>query len=72
MRISRILRNALAGILFKRRGGAYLIAAQGSILLGWLLIQMWMIQTIYFLHIVMGLTGIGLIVIGALEAKREK
>jgi hypothetical protein len=63
---------ALAGILVKWRFYGYLILAQGWILLGWILVQIWMIQTIYFLHIVMGFTGIGLIVIGVLEVKREK
>ena len=62
----------LAGILAKWRYHGYLIIAQGWVLLGWILVQMWMIQTIYFLHIVMGFIGIGLIVIGALEVKREK
>lgn len=37
---------------------------QGVLLLGWLLIQILMIRTLDIMHLVMGLTGLGLVVCG--------
>ncbi len=63
---------AFAALLFKHRLYPWLIMAQGAILMGWIVIQMLLIQTVYFLHYVMGGTGIALLVAGYLLLKRNK
>jgi hypothetical protein len=52
----------VAAIFFSYRHAAKLVIAQGAILTGWIIIQMIMIQVIYWLHWVLG--GIGLALIG--------
>ena len=42
------------------------IVSQGGILLGWLIIQVLLIRTIDVLHIIMGITSIGLILSGVM------
>jgi hypothetical protein len=41
-----------------------LIIAQGIILTGWIVIQMFMIQTVYFLHYILGSVGLLLVTCG--------
>jgi hypothetical protein len=60
---------ALAAMLLKVNNYAWLVMAEGAILTGWIVIQMLMIQTVYFLHYVMGGTGLALIVVGYLLLK---
>ena len=55
---------ALAAMLLKVNNYAWLVMAEGAILTGWIVIQMLMIQTVYFLHYVMGGVGLVLIVVG--------
>ena len=55
---------ALAAMLLKVNNYAWLVMAEGSILTGWIVIQMLMIQTVYFLHYVMGGVGLVLLVVG--------
>jgi len=57
---------ALAMLLFNRNNFPSFIIAQGIVLSGWLLVQMLIIQTVYFLHYVLGAVGILLIVSGAM------
>jgi hypothetical protein len=42
---------------------------QGAILCGWIIIQMLLIRTIYFLHFILGGTGLALIILGILLLK---
>jgi hypothetical protein len=42
----------------------WLVIAQGAILTGWILVQILLIRTIYFLHILMGSVGIVLFILG--------
>ena len=63
---------ALIALFLKWKAYPYLILAQGILLSGWILIQIIMIQTIYFLHFVMGATGLWLIVIGVITIKHRK
>ena len=64
--------NGLCSILifqatiFNYRHYKKLIMVQGAILCGWIVIQILLIRTIYFLHIIMGFTGILLLIIGTL------
>lgn len=57
---------ALAAMLLKVNNYAWLVMAEGAILTGWIVIQILMIQTVYFLHIVMGGVGLALILVGYL------
>lgn len=63
---------AFAAMVFKHRFYPWLIMAQGAILAGWIVIQMLLIQTVYFLHYVMGGTGITLLIVGYLLLKINK
>ena len=56
-------------LLFNHRKYPWLVTAQGIILAGWIVIQMLMIQTVYFLHIILGSVGLALIIIGGLLIK---
>jgi hypothetical protein len=55
---------ALAGLVFQYRHHAWLIMAQGIVLLGWIAIQMMMLRTIDGLHIIFITIGILLIGLG--------
>lgn len=46
-----------------------LIIAQGLMLTGWIVIQMFLIRTVFFLHYVMGGTGFLLIILGWLLSR---
>lgn len=50
----------------KKRSSLYVIA-QGLILLGWIFIQILLIRTVYFLHIIMGAAGLALALLGWLQ-----
>jgi hypothetical protein len=51
-------------ILLKLKNYCWLIMAQGAILVGWIVIQMALIRTIDFLHILFGSIGIALFIVG--------
>jgi hypothetical protein len=55
---------ALAALLVNRKDYPWLVIIQGIILLGWLGIQVILIQTVYFLHYIMGGVGLMLMTIG--------
>lgn len=59
----------LCTLILKFRHYAWYIMVQGAILTGWIVIQVLMVQTIYFLHIILGIVGLLLIIIGALLLK---
>jgi hypothetical protein len=63
---------ALAAMLLKVKNYAWLVMAEGAILTGWIVIQMLMIQTVYFLHIVMGGVGLALLFVGYVILKYNK
>ena len=51
-------------ILLKLRNYYRLVMVQGAILAGWILIQMALIRTIDFLHVLFGSIGIALFIVG--------
>ena len=59
----------LVSLLLRFRYYQWLIIVQGAILTGWINIQMYLIKTIYFLHVIMGCTGIALMILGILLLK---
>ncbi len=54
----------LLSLLLKWRNSAWLVMFQGSILTGWIVIQVILIQTVVSFHYIMGSIGIVLLVIG--------
>jgi len=57
---------AFSAVIMNLKNHAWLVIAQGAILLGWIVIQMLLIQTVYFLHLVLGAAGIALLIVGRL------
>lgn len=57
----------LATLLLNHRNFHRLVLAQGVILVGWIVIQILLIQTIYFLHGILGAVGLALIILGWLQ-----
>ena len=51
-------------VFYKYRLYCQLIMVQGAILLGWILVQVLMVQQIFFLHYLMGSIGLLLIILG--------
>ncbi len=56
--------------IFNYRYFSWLVIAQGLILTGWILIQIILIETIYFLHPILGAIGITLIILGILQKNK--
>jgi len=54
------------------KGYSWLVVAQGAILTGWIVIQMILIQTVYFLHTLLGSVGLLLILCGSVMMSRQK
>ena len=54
----------LATMLLSVKGYSLLVVAQGAVLTGWIAIQMILMQTVYYLHIILGSVGILLLVFG--------
>ncbi|MBK7566540.1 MAG: hypothetical protein IPI31_01830 [Bacteroidetes bacterium] len=61
----------LITLAFNLKNHNWFVIFQGAILTGWILIQILLIQTIYFLHIVLGGVGIVLIVLGFALKRQE-
>jgi hypothetical protein len=61
----------VTSILFRWQNSFQFVTAQGLILMGWIIVQMLLIQTIHFLHIILGTMGLFLIVIGRLLKRME-
>lgn len=51
---------------------SWLVMLQGVVLTGWIIIQMILIQTVYFLHVILGSVGLLLIVCGWVLMIRQK
>lgn len=50
---------------------SWLVILQGAVLTGWIVIQMILIQTVYFLHIILGSVGLLLFVCGWVMVIRQ-
>ena len=53
-------------VLFRMRKYFWFIMVQGAVLFGWIIIQILLVQTVYFLHYIMGSVGPLLIITGYL------
>lgn len=62
----------LTALLFRYRHAALLVAAQGAVLCGWIGVQLLLVRMIYYLHFVLGATGILLMVSGYLLWRIQK
>lgn len=56
--------GVLIALALKYRHSAFLVMVQGTILTGWILIQVILIQTVIVLHFIMGVVGVVLFVVG--------
>jgi hypothetical protein len=67
-----ILSIGIAFIVIKK-GEFYphLIMAQGIILTGWIIVQLFMLRFVHPLHLIMGIIGTSLVAIGMLIRRRE-
>ena len=48
----------LGALIFKHEKSPLFVIAQGSILTGWIILQVLMVKIISYLHIVLGITGL--------------
>jgi hypothetical protein len=55
----------------KPESGLYVLA-QGTVLCGWILIQILMLQTVYFLHYTLGGIGLALVFLGYVLRRKQK
>lgn len=62
---------AIFAMLFHLRNNYLLIMAQGAILTGWIIIQIFLIQTVYFLHFILGGVGLTLLLLGMIKRKSD-
>jgi hypothetical protein len=60
---------AFTALVLRIPNYARLIMIQGALLTGWILTQMVLIQTVYFLHFILGSIGMALIITGFLLNK---
>lgn len=63
--IANGLFSVVALFFLLRKQWSIFAALQGVILIGWLAIQVWMIQTINSLHVIMAVVGVLLVVSGS-------
>lgn len=59
-------------VLFKWKYYTRLITLQGIVLIIWLIVQIMMIDLVYFLHFIMGVVGIMLTALGIILSKKNK
>ena len=70
--------NGLVSIIFaiivirNKKIYPFLIFLQGCILTGWIIIQVMLLQMVYFLHFIMGITGLLIIVFGIILNKKKE
>ncbi|MGB4843039.1 MAG: hypothetical protein WBP16_01100 [Ferruginibacter sp.] len=57
-------------LLLNNRYKGRLVMIEGILLTGWILVQVLLLQTIYFLHIILAVVGMGLIAVGILLHKQ--
>lgn len=62
----------LATVLINYRKYPWFLMAQGVILSAWIVIQVGLIQTIFFLHYLLGGIGIALIILGRLQHVQKR
>ena len=61
----------LIKLLLNQKNYSWFVIAQGLILTGWIIIQVFLIQTVYFLHFILISIGIVLIVLGSILMKLQ-
>jgi len=64
--------TAIVALIFKFQKSAWFVLVQGIVLTGWIVIQIFMIQTVDIFHYILGSVGVILIVLGWFLTKYEK
>jgi hypothetical protein len=59
-------------VVFNKPGSGLYVLAQGAVLSGWILIQIIMLQTVYFLHYTLGAVGLALMLTGYFIWRTQK
>jgi len=59
-------------LLLNRNNYSLLIMVQGTLLLAWIIIQIILMRTVHFLHIILGSVGIALIILGGFQRQLTK
>ncbi len=62
--------SAFTALIMQLKNYAYFVLAQGAILTGWIVIQMYLIQTVHPLHLILGCMGLTLIILGLILSKK--
>jgi hypothetical protein len=62
----------MAALLFGHPKAYLLLAAEGALLLGWIVVQVWMLQSLNGLHYTMGGTGLSMMILALLLARNQK
>jgi hypothetical protein len=63
--------SAFTALIMQLKNYTYFVLAQGAILTGWIIIQMYLIQTIHPLHIILGCMGLILVIVGIILSKNK-
>ena len=61
-----------AMLLFNHKKASWLVMAQGVILVGWIVVQILLVQKYHPLQLILGVAGIGLIAAGYLRQKYDR
>ncbi len=61
-----------AMLLFNHKKASWLVMAQGVILMGWIVVQILLVQKYHPLQLILGVAGIGLIAAGYLRQKYDR
>ena len=66
--------NVFTVIVAMRKGKTYplLTAIQGCILLGWIIIQLTMVESLHPLHLILGIIGAGLMIMGIMLMNHQQ
>jgi hypothetical protein len=62
----------IAMLLFNHKKASWLVMAQGVILMGWIVVQILLVQKYHPLQLILGVAGIGLIAAGYLRQKYDR
>lgn len=59
-------------LVFNKSNSGVYVVAQGTVLCGWILIQILLLQSVYFLHYLLGGVGLALVFLGYFLGRKQK